>query len=200
MNPVYFQNEWHIRDVDRLLYVGSLEARKGLDVLLEALKLVVQAKPKTTLTVIGGGDQTPYRQLCERLLITGNVQFLGFQSAEQIAQHHLESQMFVLPSGNENSPNTLAEAMVSGLPVIATAVGGIPSMVQHGQSGWLVPPRNPAELANAILQLLNDPKLRASLGEAARQRARDRHLPGHVAAQTAQAYQEILNLEASGRR
>jgi glycosyltransferase involved in cell wall biosynthesis len=199
MNPVYFQNEWRVRDVDRLLYVGSLEARKGLDVLLAALKLVLKTKPTTVLTVIGGGDQAPYRQLCERLQISGNVQFLGFQSAEQIAQHHLESQMFVLPSGNENSPNTLAEAMVSGLPVIASAVGGIPSMVEHGQSGWLVPPRNPAELANAILQLLNDPEQRACLGRAARQRARDRHLPEHVAAQTAEAYQEILKLEATGR-
>jgi len=200
MNPVFFQNEWRVRDVDRLLYVGSLEARKGLDVLLEALKAVVQTRPKTMLTVIGGGDQTPYRQLCARLQITDNVQFLGFQSAEQIAKHHLESQMFVLPSGNENSPNTLAEAMVSGLPVIASAVGGIPSMVEQGQTGWLVPPRHPAELANAILQLLNDPEQRARLGQAARQCARDRHLPEHVAAQTMEAYQEILKLEGSGRR
>ena len=199
MNPVYFRNEWRAPDEDRLLYVGSLEARKGLDVLLEALKLVAQTKPKTVLTVIGGGDQTPYRQLCERLQITNNVQFLGFQSAERIAKHHLENQLFVLPSGNENSPNTLAEAMVSGLPVIATAVGGIPSMVEHGQTGWLVPPRNPAELATAILQLLNDPGQRARLSQAARQRARDRHLPAHVAEQTAQAYREILKLEASGR-
>jgi len=147
------------------------------------------------LTVVGGGDQTPYRQLCERLQITGNVQFLGFQSAEQIAKRHLKSQMFVLPSGNENSPNTLAEAMVSGLPVIATAVGGIPSMVQHGQSGWLIPPRNSAELANAILELLNDPGQRARLGQAARQRARDRHLPEHVAAQAVEAYQEISRMQ-----
>jgi len=83
--------------------------------------------------------------------------------------------------------------------VIATAVGGIPSMVEHGQSGWLIPPRNPVELGNAILQLLKDPELRARLGEAARQRARDRHLPERVAAQTMEAYQEILELDATGR-
>jgi len=196
MNPVYFQNEWRVRDDDRLLYVGSLEMRKGLNVLLEALKLVLQSEPKTMLTVIGGGDQTPYRQLCEQLQIARNVQFLGFRSAEEIAKQHLENQLFVLPSANENSPNTLAEAMVSGLPVIATAVGGIPSMVKHGQSGWLVPPHDPTELANAILQLLSDPELRARLGQAARQRARDRHLPERVAAQTVEAYREILKLEA----
>jgi glycosyltransferase involved in cell wall biosynthesis len=200
MNPVYFQNEWHVRDEDRLLYVGSLQASKGLDILLEALQLVVQTKPKAMLTVIGPGNQGPYRQLCERLRIADNVEFVGFLSASEVAKHHLSSQIFVLSSGNENSPNTLAEAMVSGLPVIATAVGGIPSMVEHGQTGWLVPPRNPAELAKAILQLLNDPEQRARLGQAARQRARDRHRPEQVAAQTVEAYREILELEATGRR
>jgi glycosyltransferase involved in cell wall biosynthesis len=192
MNPVYFQNEWRVRDADRLLYVGSLEMRKGLNVLLEALKLVRQSKPETILTVIGGGDQTPYRQICERLQITNNVRFLGYQSAEQIAKHHLENQIFVLPSSNENSPNTLTEAMVSGMPLIATAVGGIPSLVSHNETGWLVPPRNPGELAKAIVYLLGSPKERARLGQAARQCARDRHLPQRVAEQTAAAYQEIL--------
>jgi glycosyltransferase involved in cell wall biosynthesis len=200
MNLVYFQKEWRVREEDRLLYVGSLDAHKGLDVLLEAVKLVVQTKPKTMLMVIAGGDQTPYRQLCERLQITGSVQFLGFQSAVQIAKYHLENQLFVLPSRTDNSPNTLAEAMVSGLPVIATAVGGIPSMVKHGHTGWLVPPGNPVELAKAILQLLDDPELRARLGQAARQQARDRHRPERIAAQTAEAYQVIWKLEGSAHR
>jgi glycosyltransferase involved in cell wall biosynthesis len=200
MNPVYFRNEWRVRDVDRLLYVGSLESRKGLDVLLKALKLVLQSKPKTVLTVIGGGNSTPYQQLCARLQVTRNVQFLGFRPAEEIANHHLENQLFVLPSGNENSPNTLTEAMVSGMPVIASDVGGIPSLVEHGQTGWLIPPRNPGELAKAIVYLLESPKERARLGQAARTVARDRHLPERVAAQTVEAYQEILKLEASGPR
>jgi len=76
------------------------------------------------------------------------------------------------------------DAILDGKPLIASAPEGVHSV----------------ELANAILQLLNDPNLRARLGEAARQRARDRHLPEHVAEQTVEAYQEILKLEASGRR
>jgi glycosyltransferase involved in cell wall biosynthesis len=199
MNPVYFQNEWRVCDVDRLLYVSELVLRKGLDVLLEALKEVLQTRPNTVLTVVGGGDQSRYRQLAKRLHIASKVEFLGFRSAGEIARLHLENQLFVLPSANENSPNSLAEAMVSGLPVISTAVGGIPSMVEHGQSGWLVPPHDPAALANAILQLLQHPEQRARLGQAARQRARDRHLPEHVAAQTVEAYREILKFEATGR-
>jgi glycosyltransferase involved in cell wall biosynthesis len=200
MNPVYFRNEWRVRDEPRLLYVGSLEARKGLDVLLEALSRVLRFKSNTRLTIVGGGDQNSYRQLAEQLHIAGQVEFLGFRPAEEIARLHLDNQLFVLPSANENSPNTLAEAMVSGLPVIASAVGGIPSMVEHGQTGWLVPPRDPAALANAILKLLDDSKLRMRLGEAARQCARPRHLPEHVAQQTVEAYREILEIEASARR
>ena len=180
-----------------MLYVGSLEKRKGLDVLLEALKLVLHTRPKAMLTVIGGGDQRGYKELCERLQIVGNVEFLGFQSAEQIARHHLDCQVFVLPSGNENSPNTLAEAMVSGMPVIATAVGGIPSMVKDGETGVLFPSRDPAHLAKVIVQLLEHPEERARLGRNAQQVARERHLPERVAAQTMDAYNEILRLEAA---
>ncbi len=198
MSPVYFHNNWEVRDTDRLLYVGSLEKRKGLDILLEALKLVLGTRPKTMLTVVGGGDQTGYKELCERLQIASHVEFLGFQSKDQIARHHLDCQVFVLPSGNENSPNTLAEAMVSGMPVIATAVGGIPSMVEDGQTGLLVPPRDPARLAEVILQLFEHPEERARLGRNAQPVARERHLPERVAAQTMDAYHEILKLEAIG--
>ncbi|HTS16516.1 MAG TPA: glycosyltransferase family 4 protein [Verrucomicrobiae bacterium] len=199
MNPVYFRNEWHLEDVDRLLYVGSLEPRKGLDILLQALKLVIQTRPNTILSVVGGGDQSPYRQLAEQLRVSHAVEFLGYRAAAEIARLHLQSQLFVLPSANENSPNTLAEAMVSGLPVLATSVGGIPSMVEHGQTGWLVPPHDPPALASAILQLLQDRNLRARLSSAACRCARERHLPERVAAQTVGAYREILRLEAASR-
>jgi glycosyltransferase involved in cell wall biosynthesis len=196
INPVYFQNEWQVQDADRLLYVGSLERRKGLDVLLEALKLIVQERPRVTLRVVGGGDLIRYRETCARLQITGNVELLGFQSAEQIAKHHLESQVFVLPSKNENSPNSLAEAMVSGLPVIATAVGGVPSMVQDGKTGLLVPSGDSVQLAKAILQLLGHKEERSRLATNARLVARHRHLPDRVASQTLEAYNEVVSFEA----
>jgi glycosyltransferase involved in cell wall biosynthesis len=193
MNPVYFQNEWQVQDADRLLYVGSIDKRKGLDVLLEALKLVTQTRPKVMLRVIGSGERSVHIELCERLRIAGNVEFLGFQSADQIAHRHLESQVFVLPSRNDNSPNALAEAMVSGMPVIATNVGGVSSMVTDGETGLLVPPRDPAKLAEAILQLLENPAERARVGKNAQRVARERHDPEQVATETLKAYREMLN-------
>jgi len=198
MNPVFFRNEWGMRDTDALLYIGSLVRNKGLDVLLEALKLVLQTRPNARLKVVGGGDQESPRELCGRLQIAGNVEFLGFQSADQIAHLHLETQVFVLPSRNENSPNALAEAMVSGMPVVATAVGGIPSLVEDGQTGLLVPQGDPIHLAKVIRQLLEHPEERTRLGGNARSIARERHLPERVATQTLDAYHEILRLEAAG--
>ena len=192
MNPVYFQNEWQVSDADTLLYVGSFVRHKGLDVLLEALALVLQQRPKVMLRVVGGGDQNSFRELCTRLQIAGHVQFLDFQSADQIARHHRESQMFVLPSRNDNSPNTLAEAMVSGMPVIATAVGGIPSMVKDGQTGLLVPWGDPQALAEKIEWLFAHPEERKRLGQNACRIARIRHAPEKIAADTVAAYKEIL--------
>jgi glycosyltransferase involved in cell wall biosynthesis len=100
--------------------------------------------------------------------------------------------VFVLPSENENSPNALAEAMVSGMPVIATRVGGIPSMVEDGQTGLLVPWGDPASLAEKMAWLLAHPEERERLGQNACRVARARHAPQTVADETVQAYKEIL--------
>jgi len=194
MNPAYFRHDWHVAASETVMFVGSLVPRKGLPVLLEALTLVKQRRPQVTLIVVGASGREadgPLEQ-CQRLGITANVTFYGFQPAEEIAKLHLQSQVFVLPSQNENSPNALAEAMVSGLPVIATRVGGIPSLVEDGQTGLLVPWGDPRSLAEKIEWLLAHPEERERLGNNARRVARARHAPETVAVETVQAYKEIL--------
>jgi glycosyltransferase involved in cell wall biosynthesis len=192
MHPVYFQNHWQPREEDTIVYVGSLEDRKGLPTLLEAMRRIVQQRPAATLTVIGGGPVALYQKRCAELDISRSVTFAGFQSPAAIARFHTASQVFVLPSENENSPNALAEAMISGMPVIATRVGGIPSLLEHGQSGLLIEPRSPEQLAEAVIHLLESPELRQRLGARAQTVARDRHQPEKVAAETLQAYRRIL--------
>lgn len=198
MNPVYFRNDWQVATSETIMFVGSLEPRKGLPVLLKALSSVRPRRPKVLLNVIGGGSAEAHAQLqqdCSRLNIANNVKFLGFQPAEEIARIHLQSQVFVLPSQNENSPNSLAEAMVSGLPVVATRVGGVPSLVEDGQTGLLVPWGDPQALAEKIEWLLAHPEERERLGNNARRVARARHTPQVVAEKTIQAYNEILTTE-----
>src|SRR5206468_524360 len=101
-----------------------------------------------------------------------NLEFLGLKGAEEIAKCHLDAQVFVLPSENENSPNALAEAMVSGMPVIATRVGGIPSMIEDGKTGLLVALNNHIELAEKIVYLLTHRDERRRLGDNAKAVAR----------------------------
>src|SRR5205807_2610371 len=118
MSPVFFENTWEKDDSDTLLYVGSLEKRKGIADLLQSLTLVKKVRPRCSLKVVGRGNPEYTKSLqefCEREGISNDVQFLGFQRADQIAKLHLQAQVFVLPSENENSPNALAEAMVSGM-------------------------------------------------------------------------------------
>lgn len=185
MNPVFFENQWVPADSHRILYIGSTDKRKGLTTLLEAMAQVREQIPDAALDVIGASS----------LPDTQGVTFLGRRTAKEIAHQHLQAQVFVLPSENENSPNALAEAMVSGMPVIATSVGGIPSMVSDGVTGLLVPPRDSNALAEKIVWLLLHVEERKRLGEAACQVARERHDPKKIAAETVAAYREILELQ-----
>jgi glycosyltransferase involved in cell wall biosynthesis len=198
MNPVFFRDPWKMREDAQLLFVGALQERKGLSVLLHALSKVKEAIPAVRLSVIGGGGgkhTQSLRNLVAELGVSSNVDFLGHKTAAEIADWHRWSQLFILPSDNENSPNTLAEAMVSGMPVIATNVGGIPSMVTDGKTGLLMEVRAPEQLAERIIYLLQNPQERRRLGENAHAVARIRHLPTTVADETIKAYQEILNHE-----
>ena len=197
MNPVYFTSEWNDPQTNRLLFVGGLSPWKGLPVLLEALSLVRRKQADVCLDVVGSGgpDYTEeLRRLCQRLDLTEAVNFLGQRTAEEIVQRQLRAQIFVLPSDNENSPNTLAEAMVIGMPVIATKVGGVPSMVEEGETGVLVPPRDAQLLAERIIWMLGNPAERLRLGRNARAIARERHAKEKVAAETVAAYKKINSL------
>jgi glycosyltransferase involved in cell wall biosynthesis len=200
MNPVFFQDAWTVNNEARVLFVGSLQERKGIAILLRAIAKVKETVPEVALSVVGGGGgeyMQHLKNLVVELGIKSQVTFLGQKTAREIAQYQRESQIFALPSDNENSPNTLAEAMVSGMPVIATNAGGIPSMVTDGETGLLVEIRNPQQLAEKISYLLQNPEQRKRLGENARAVARSRHLPETVAEEAMMAYREILRREQS---
>jgi glycosyltransferase involved in cell wall biosynthesis len=125
-----------------------------------------------------------------------NIFMLGTLSPQQIVEAMLHAKVYVLPSHMDNSPNSLCEAMLMGMPCVAAHVGGVPSLVREGQDGLLYHDRDPYMLADRIAQVLGDPPLAARLGEQARRTAQIRHDRQSIAARTVEIYQGILASQA----
>lgn len=156
-----------------LLVVARLIEIKGIQHLLTALSLLPETlRQKIDLHLCGTGPyEADLRRQAEQLGNTAQVHFAGLLPYEQIPVRLQEADMFVLPSLQEGLPLSLLEAMASGLPVVATAVGGIPTVIRDGDNGLLVAPGDVAGLGDALVRLADDPALRTRLGVAARRDA-----------------------------
>lgn len=156
-----------VRQPPRGIVVANLLPYKGHTDLLDALAML-ETPPRVAL--VGEG---PERDALTRLVrsrgLTGTVEFVG--TVPDARPLFLTHQFAVLPSHQEGLPNAVLEAMAAGLPVITTAVGGVPEIVVDGVTGMLVPPHAPRALADMIERVAADPGLRVRLGTAARQAA-----------------------------
>jgi colanic acid/amylovoran biosynthesis glycosyltransferase len=148
----------------RFVQAGRLIEKKGLSVTLRAFALFLRQHPNANLTIAGEGPLLGQLQnLARELNINGRVSFTGFMSQEQLREIYYASHIFLHPSqrghdGNqEGIPNSMLEAMASGLPVFATDHGGIPEAIQNGVSGVLVPEGDHEKLAAALLDAAQDP-------------------------------------------
>jgi alpha-maltose-1-phosphate synthase len=182
-----------------VLFVGRLTPHKGVDRLLEAL-------PRDAALRIAGSeghDPNPpernYPQLLRNLAANRDVTFLGPVSDPELPRLYRSAEVFVLPSVettcygkriaiSELLGLSVLEAMASGTPVVASAVGGVPEIVVDGQTGFLVPPGDVEALRERLGQLLGDPSLRRRLGAQARQHVLDRFTWTHVAERCLKAY------------
>jgi colanic acid/amylovoran biosynthesis glycosyltransferase len=142
----------------RFVQAGRLIEKKGLPMTLRAFAVLVRQYPSATLTIAGEGPLLgQLQQLSRELDIDGHVSFTGFVPQEQLREIYYASHIFLHPSqmgsdGNqEGIPNSILEAMASGLPVFATCHGGIPEAIEDGVSGVLVPERDHEKLATALL-------------------------------------------------
>lgn len=142
-----------------ILFVGRLIEIKGVDILIKALSIVKTSYPKIHLYVGGDGNQCKnLRLLTSELDLINNITFLNFMPENEVIQMLSSADIFVLPSRFENAPMALMEALASGVPVIASNVGGIPHILDNGRIGILFQSENPEDLAQKIIKLLNDPK------------------------------------------
>jgi glycosyltransferase involved in cell wall biosynthesis len=152
-------------------YVGRIEhtsSWKGIEQLLQAMKLVIKNRPQATFELVGGGDAIEhYRDRAKELGILGSVTFSGPQLGQHLVDAYARSSMIVLPSTSDAEAFSIAlvEAMASGRPIIGTNIGGTPQVIENGSNGLLVAPKDPQALAEAIEKILSDKALAAHLAE-----------------------------------
>lgn len=159
----------------RILSVGSLVAKKGHSHLIEACKLLRQQELDFTCTIIGDGIEES--RLHEQIALCGlqnQVKLLGARSHPEVVAAYRQHDLFVLasivtPNGDRDGiPVVMMEAGALGSPLISTQVSGIPELVRHNETGWLVPPGDVVALAESIATLAANPALRIQLGQNAR--------------------------------
>lgn len=172
------------------LFVGRLERRKGLPLLIEAFKLVSQ-KLNARLIIVGAGKQEPFRQIAHSLGIDSRVSFLGFVDNLTLRRIYSACDLLVSSSYLEGFGITLLEAMASEKPVVALNVGGIGEIVKDGINGRLVRNRNHEELAKAILQFAENPELSKSIGRQNREYVKQEFSWDKNAKLTEQLYESL---------
>ncbi|MFH0965750.1 MAG: glycosyltransferase [Planctomycetota bacterium] len=172
-------------------YVGRISSEKRLDTLIEALHRLADLTPSPALLVVGDGpDRFRIESLAEDLIHERRAHFVG--EVVDVADYYACMDLLVLPSRYEGLPNALIEAAAAGLPVVACDVGGVREVVSDGESGLIVASEDPEALAQAIRRLLENPALRAALGEAARRIASEKFsLDGMIRAYDG-LYQDLL--------
>lgn len=180
-------------DAPALGVVAYLRPDKGHAVLLEAMPRILRSHPACVLVVVGDGStRGELEALAGRLELGSSVRFAGLREDVPVVLSALD--VFCLPSvRNEGVPQSLLQASAVGLPVVSTAVGGIPEAVVNDLTGFVVPPADPAALANAVAALLADGELRRRFGEAGRRHAAASFSVARMLDLTEQAYAAALS-------
>lgn len=138
--------------------VAVLREAKGLQFMLKALPSVLRKYPRLRYVIAGDGKyRTALENLAASLHVEDHVVFLGY--TEDVPRVLAASDLFVFPTLNDALPTVLLEAMAAGVPIVASGIGGVPEIIQHGRNGFLIPPMEPALLAEACIYLLSNPRL-----------------------------------------
>ncbi|HEY7625002.1 MAG TPA: glycosyltransferase [Candidatus Limnocylindria bacterium] len=191
-----------------ILFVGRIEQIKGIDVLLRGLGLLFQRHPElrsdVCLLVIGGaldpGDDAPetekiieLRRLVHEHRMEANVSFVGSRGQEELALYYAAADLCAVPSLTESFGLVALEAMACGTPVVGTKVGGLQTVIDHGESGLLVPAGDDEALADAMAEVLTDWRLRMHLAHGARDRA-EKFTWSRVGDRIVDLYDRVLDL------
>ena len=173
-------------------------AGRGVECLVEALGILHSAGyPDVRLRIAGIPPAGPgaefYVARARKHGVIESIDWLGRLPAKQLLSELLGATVFAYPSHIDNSPNALCEALLVGVPTVASYVGGIPSLIDHREDGLLYPDGDPFALAGSIRDLLDDPSRGADMGRRARERALRRHDPDAIVARLLSIYGELMS-------
>ncbi len=187
-----FRREWGVDESQVLITViGYFEEIKGHRYLLQALPNILRRHPNVVVAFVGDGllKASLQAQVRENQLVE-KVVFAGWH--EDVPDVLAASDLLVLPSLSEGLPFVVPEAMASGLPVVATRVGGIPEAVVEGKTGFLAEPASALGLQDAIVKMLQDPERMRSMGKAGQARARAEFDVEWMVSKTCEIYRSLL--------
>ena len=202
-NPVEAQlfhpNGKEINEMEhRVLYVGRLEQLKGVEVLAKAIPLVHRARPNVQFIFIGKDLKLPrqsvsMRQRLEQLIgpSLNRVSFIEQVKRQELVKYYHESSCCAFPSFSEGLPMVTLEAMACGKPVIGTFGTGHAEIIENRANGLLVEAGNAQDLANAILELLDNGSLRSWLGQAAAETVKQRFTVSHIVRQWSHLLEQV---------
>lgn len=185
--PIEAKKSFHI------INVANLRAEKDQLTLLQSFASLRKNIKEVRLSLVGDG---PLRRQLERFVAQHgmhDVEFLGKLSHEEALKHIATADAFILTSVEEGMPTVIIEALALGKPVIATAIGGIPEVIQDGVNGILVPPRSPKRIAKALERLIGDSRLRRRLGKAAAKSVKN-YTWGRVADEFETVYSTVVRV------
>lgn len=201
LRDMFYSSEWQQPDISRIgkksLFTTTGDSYyKGFETLCRALSLLNKCQVNVEWRVAGISDNSLIAKITRRELGSDypehGLTLLGSLAEHDLVEQMIQASVYVMPSHIENSSNSLCEAMLLGMPCIATFAGGTGSLLRDGEDGLLIQDGDPWAMAGAIKELLEEPDKASHYGAAARLRARERHNRENVVASLIQTYETIL--------
>jgi len=205
----FYKHQWNPKTIEKCsIFLSQAKSPiKGLHYAVEAMAEIVKSFPSAKMYVSGRHPTysssfkekliaTFYskylKKMIDRLGLTKNIIFTGPLSEKEMCQRYLKSHVFVCPSTIENSPNSLGEAMILGVPCVASYVGGVPDMLQHREEGFLYPVDAPYMLAHYVKKIFQDDNLSSRISLKAREKALKTHDKEENSDRLLEIYEQII--------
>ena len=177
---------------ERLLFAATWRKNKGIEDLVPAIEELCRRRTALELTVLGAGVPDESVITAFHPDVRAQIRCVTAATEADTARAFAEADLFLLPSLFEGTPLTLMEAMMSGLPIVTTAVCGMRDVIDDRRNGLLIPIRSPHAIVEAVTTIIDSQPLRAALGAAARRDAQERYTWDHAAERIGRAYDHLL--------